>query len=268
MSNKKKVACFFTGGFTELNAMKSFVERINGNADYTQLCPNAPRKSRDSIRNRQSIDNSQSGLTGDSLLNYVLEVVKKPYFIRESYDAILIEDDKDARFINEETASIDLESWEDFKENIQRQLAEKGVTVPVIIFLAAPEIEAWFISDWENSFGQVYRGTNGLNVPQNSYFSTVFRKYINDRILTEKYSEAIESYGYFDGEYKKLSEEIQTALNCNDFMGKYTPAFQHSPIRYSKRKQGEVMLRSIDPSIVLQHCTLFFKEGFLALKSL
>lgn len=268
MSSKKKVACFFTGGFTELNAMKSFVERINGNADYTQLCPNAPRKSRDSIRNRKSIDNSQSGLTGASLLNYVLEAVKKPYFIRESYDAILIEDDKDARFINEGTASIDLESWEDFKENIQRQLAEKGVTVPVIIFLAAPEIEAWFILDWENSFGQVYRDANMLNGHQNSYFSTVFRKYINDKILTEKYSEAIESYGYFEGEYRKLSGEIQAALDSNDFMAEYTPAFEHNPIRYSKRKQGEVMLGSIDPNIVLQHCTSFFKEGFLALKSL
>lgn len=268
MSNKKKVACFFTGGFTELNAMKSFVERINGNVDYTQLCPNAPRKSRDSIRNRQSIDNNQSGLTGDSLLNYVLETVKKPCFIRESYDAILIEDDKDARFINKETASIDVEMWKAFKENIQRELSEKGVTVPVIIFLAAPEIEAWFVSDWENSFGQVYRDANMLNGPQNSYFSTVFRKYINDRILTEKYSEAIESYGYFEGEYRKLSEEIQAALNSNDFMAEYTPTFEHIPIRYSKRKQGEVMLGNIDPNIVFHHCTLFFKEGFISLKKL
>lgn len=266
MSTPKKIACFFTGGFTELNAMKSFMERINGNAYYMQLCPNAPRKSRDSIRNRQSIDNCQSGLTGNHLISYVLEVVKKPYFIRESYDAILIEDDKDARFMNEETASIDLEKWENFKNNLKLQLIERGITVPVIIFLAAPEIEAWFISDWENSFGRVYRDSNELNGSQNMFFSTVFRKHINDNILTGLYSNTIESYGYFDGKYRKLSEEIQTALNNTDYMAEYTPTFEHTPIRYSKRKQGELMLESIDPNTVLEHCTVFFKEGFLALQ--
>lgn len=52
----------------------------------------------------------------------ICDYIDQKFRIRESYDAILIEDDKDARFLNEETASIDLKSWEDFKESIQRQL--------------------------------------------------------------------------------------------------------------------------------------------------
>lgn len=268
MKEKKRVACFFSGGYTELNAMKSFVIRINGEAEYRQLCPVGPRKSRNEIKNRTSIDKNQSGLTGDSLLKYVLETIEKPCFIRESYDVILIEDDKDDRFLNKSTSTLDLEKWERFKENVKQRFANKGVTVPIIILLAAPEIEAWFVSDWENGFGQVYKDTNELNGPQNTYFSTVFRKYVKDEILTDKYSESVESYGYFGGNYKKLSEEIQTALDGTDFMEGYKPAFEHEPIRYSKRKQGEAMLENIDPNKVLDGCTVFFKEAFLKLKNI
>ena len=268
MTDKKRVACFFTGGYTELNAMKSFMIRINGNAEYKQLCPVGPRKSRDAIRNRTSIDSSQSGLTVDSLVRFVLETVDKPHFIRESYDVILIEDDKDDRFLNKDTSTIDMEKWESFKEDIRQRLADKGVTVPVIVFLAAPEIEAWFVSDWENGFGQVYKNSGELNGPQNTYFSTVFRKHVTDKILTDKYSGFVEAYGYFDGDYKKLSEEIQSALNTTDFMVGYEPAFEHEPIRYSKRKQGETMLENIDPNKVLDGCAVFFKEAFFKLRNI
>lgn len=268
MIDKKRVACFFTGGYTELNAMKSFVIRINGNAEYRQLCPISPRKSRNATRNRTSINTSQSGNTGDSLISYVLKIVDEPYFRRESYDAILIEDDKDDRFIDKSTSTLDLEKWENFKEDVKQRLAAKGVAVPIIILLAAPEIEAWFVSDWENGFGQVYKATNELNGPQNSYFSTVFRKYVKDEILTNKYSESVETYGYFDGNYKKLSDEIQEALNSKDFLEGYEPAFEHEPIRYSKRKQGEVMLENIDPQKVLDGCKVFFKEAFFELRNI
>lgn len=268
MTDKKRVACFFSGGYTELNAMKSFIIRINGNAEYRQLCPVAPRKSRDVIRNRTSIDSNQSGLTGDSLIKYVLDTVEKPHFIRESYDFIIIEDDKDDRFLNKDTSSIDLDKWESFKKDVQQRLADKGVTVPVIIFLAAPEVEAWFVSDWENSFGQVYKNSGELNGLQNTYFSTVFRKYVKDTILTGKYSGAVEAYGYFCDGYRKLSEEIQTALNTIDFMAEYKPAFEHEPIRYSKRKQGGTMLENIDPNKVLDGCTVFFKEAFYKLQNI
>ena len=115
MINKKRVACFFSGGYTELNAMKSFVVKMNDNVEYQQLCPIGPRKSRDVIRNRTCIEKFQNGLTGEALVRYVLETVEKPFFVRESYDLILIEDDKDDRFLDKSTSTIDIEKWEDFK---------------------------------------------------------------------------------------------------------------------------------------------------------
>ena len=266
MTDKKRVACFFTGGFTELNAMKSFVEKINGNVEYRQICPVAPRKSRDAIRNRNAIGRRQNGLTGDSLIDYVLEIVTEPFFVRESYDAVLIEDDRDERFIDKTTSRIDIEKWERFKADIQKKLEDKGVAMPVIILLAAPEVEAWFISDWENGFGWVYQNSGQLNSPQNTYFSTVFRKYVKEEILTDQYAEMIEAFGFFDGVYKKLSEEIQEALNRIDFLESFMVC-EHEPIRYSKRTQGEAMLESIEPVKVLDSCTVFFREAFYKLQS-
>ena len=49
MSMKKKIACFFTGGYTELNAMKFFMQKINSQVEYIQLCPIGTRRSKDAI---------------------------------------------------------------------------------------------------------------------------------------------------------------------------------------------------------------------------
>ena len=107
-----------------------------------------------------------------------------------------------------------------------------------------------------------------LNAPQNRYFSIVFRKYINECILTQCYSDALEAYGFFEGKYEKLSEKIQNALAEKDFFAGYIPTFEHKPIRYSKRVEGEMMLEEIDPHIVAQRCTAFLKNEFLALQKL
>lgn len=271
MTEKKRIACFFTGGYTELNAMKLFMKKINDKVEYIQLCPTGSRKSKDAIRGRHTdnIENKQNGLTRIDLINYVLDFVEKTRFKEEAYDAILIEDDKDDRFLYPQadgTATIDKGEWERFNQDVRDRLEAKCPGIPVLLFLAAPEVEAWFLSDWENSFGKVY--TDRLTMPQNHYFSVTFRKYINDQILTQKYSDAIESYGYFDSKYRKLSEKIQAALAEKDFFVDYTPAFEHDPIRYSKRIEGETMLEELNPQVVSQHCTSFFKNEFLALQSL
>lgn len=52
VSEKKRVACFFTAGYTELNAMKSFMRKINDGVEYIQLCPIGPRKSKGAIKDR------------------------------------------------------------------------------------------------------------------------------------------------------------------------------------------------------------------------
>lgn len=270
MNPKKRVACFFTGGYSELNAMKSFLKKANNKVELIQLCPTGERRSKSQImgRHTDNIQKNHSGLTGAALIDYILEFIKKKRFLDEEYDAILIEDDKDARFLclnSEGTAIIDHAEWEEYKKSIIDAIRSTGINIPVIVILAAPEVEAWFLSDWDRSFNKVY--ADDFSRDQNEYFSVMFRRHINQSVLTAQYKESIESYGYFGGEYKKLSEEIQQALVNVDFLKDYRPGEPHFNPRYSKRIQGEAMLEAIDPNQVLEHCTVFLKSGLLELQA-
>lgn len=270
MMEKKRIACFFTGGYTEYLAMKSFLEKINTQLNYIRLCPVSARKSRAAIRGREigNLRGDTNGLTGKALTDFVLSEVDKDYFKREAYDGIVIEDDKDSRFlikIQGGCALANQTEWKEHQKLMQNKLKAKGITVPIIYFLAAPEVEAWFVADFDNSFGTVYQ--NQLKA-QNGYFMTQFRKYLVQEILTDSYSEQIESYGYFDGKYRKLSEELQSALKLKTFLPKFKGAPPVADIEYKKTDNGSEMLRSIDPEKVAKKCQVFFKDSYYALQSL
>lgn len=270
---KKRIACFFTGGYTELYGMTQFLKKINGEAGFIKLTPTRERKSKEDIRNRarhmEMISKRESGLTGKKLIDHVKNFVQEERFKEERYDMILIEDDKDDRFLTiqaDGTAAIDEKEWETFKQEVQEQLQKAGVTIPIIMIMAAPEVEAWFLADWDNSFGQEYRQI--LSNDQNQYFSTKFRIHINEEILTERYKNDIESYGYFDSQYVKLSERIQKSLEEIDFMGGYSGEYPTESVRYSKTKNGGRMLANIEPQSVLQKCPHCFREGYYKLQEL
>lgn len=275
MTEKKRVACFFTGGYTELWAMKAFFAKINPRLDYIRLCPIAERKSKANIkeRDKRPIDNSVNGLTGKALINYVLCAVEKHYFQRENYDAVIIEDDKDSNYLNitkDGFGSVDQQGWEAYRQQVCTELRAKGVTVPIFYFLAAPEVETWFVADFDNSFGSAYQGI--LTTSQNNYFASNFRKYLYRRILTNTYADALEAYGYFNGKYQKLSEEIQNAMvQAESELEPFHPRNENGdpiPIHYSKRSEGENMLRHIQPEKVAEKCHMFFRDSYYELQSL
>ena len=251
--------------------MKDFMKKINMNAEYIQLCPTRARRSKEEIKNRHTNQIRENGLTGEALIDFIVDFVGKKRFKEEEYDALLIEDDKDDRFLSVQsdgTAVHDHDAWTGFKTRVKNRLKELCPEMPVIFFYAAPEVETWFLADFEHSFGNVYVSSNQLSREQNQYFVTKFRKHIKKWILTEKYQNCIEQYGYFGGTYRKLSEEIQNALNEIDFLEDYTAESKRMIIRYSKKIQGEAMLRQIKPETVESHCNVYFREGFLALHNL
>jgi hypothetical protein len=273
MSEKKRIACFFTAGYTELNALKVFMRKINANSEYIQLCPTRARRSAEDIRNRNTnrhtSDIAQNGYTGDKLIEFIVEFIGKEKFNREKYDAILIEDDKDNRFLNiqdDGTGKADCDGWKEYKDRVIQRVNELHPGIPVIFFLAAPEAEIWFLADWENGFGSVFK--NELTSSQNSFFSTKFRKYVNENILTSIYKKHIEEYGYFEGKYRKLSEEIQIALRDGNFWEMNHDEGEYPSISYSKREQGADMMEKINPDVVKDKCSLFFKEGFYLLHNI
>ena len=270
MTERKRIACFFSGGYTEFNAMKSFFEKINPRLEYIRLCPIASRKSNAVIRERNisSLSTETNGRTGESLINYVLSQVEKNFFQREAYDAIIIEDDKDNRFLDITTGgtgAIDLQGWEDYQKQTQEKLVAKGVDVPIFYFLAAPEVEAWFAADFDNSFGNAYQS---ILKEHNSFFMTNFRRYLNHEILTEVYADEIEAYSYFNGQYRKLSDELQYALKCQEFLPDAEKTFLSANIEYKKTKNGSEMLRSIQPEKVADKCRVFFRNSYYELQRL
>lgn len=272
----KRIACFFTGGYTELNAMKRFMSKINDQVQYIQLCPTGIRKSKEDIRRRrtiETIDQRHNGLTGESLINYILEVIQSERFREEEYDAILIEDDKDDRFLEVQedgTSVINMNAWEDHKYEVKRRIYEFYSDIPIIFVYAAPEIETWFLADWENSFGKVYKeplviNQKTLSTEQNNYFSVQFHRYVKENILTPRYENRLEEYGYFCGSYNKLSEKLQNAFVNAELLAE--PIFESvdSVFYYSKKLHGEDMLDSIDPNMVIKSCRTFFMSGVLEL---
>lgn len=275
MSEKKRIACFFTAGYTELYAMKTFMKKINTNCEYIQLCPTTERKNKNDIKNRHAVGTqkrhtesiAQSGYTGDKLIEFVHNFIRTDKYKREKYDAILIEDDKDNRFLTmlpDGSGRMNSKEWAEYKKTITDHINALYPELPVLFFLAAPEVETWLITDWENGVGSMFKRELGADT--NRYFNIVFRKYVNDEILKD-YKESIEEYGYFSGQYQKLSEKLQEALKEGNYWNNRYDAAEYK-LSYSKKIQGGNALEQIEPDIVKNKCTLFFRDAFYQLQNI
>lgn len=169
----------------------------------------------------------------------------------------MIEDDKDDRFLSVESegySTIDRQSWNEYQEKLLIKIGSKRPNIPVFIMLAAPEVEAWFLADWENSFGNVYE--EKLGKMQNKQFEYQFHQFVNQKILTDHYRSDLENYGCFKKSYHKLSEEIQKALLTNRFLYE-TDNSEEISVTYSKRNEGSRMLSTIEPEHVEKNVPIF-----------
>lgn len=280
----KNVACFFTGGYTESNSLQIFLKKINENIQLKQFCPNKTRKRKCPGLQRDLV-HEISGLTGDALLHYVYDYLSKYQNDFTDFDAVIIEDDLDGVFTEERVpgdkttrVSRRTQEFENRCSVIRKTVREKlnkDDTFPVIQFYAAPEIEAWFLADWDNSFGLVYgpKGMSILTTSENTYFSTRFHPYIKSHVLCQ-YDNQIENYGYFSGVYFKLSDQIISSFDSfkvelADEPTDFSKSFSvNKNLRYSKRLHGDEMLKHLSPDAVYGKCPVYFREAFDLLKNL
>lgn len=281
----KKISMFFTGGYTESGALVSFLNKINSNVFYDQRCPNKTRRRKGSVLTPLKPD--VSGLTGTSLTAYMFDHLEKYKDDLRDYAGVLIEDDLDGKFysyINDGRKKIIItDRNQDYEEYISglahrvREILNKKDDFPVICLHASPEIECWILADWNNSFGNIY-GTKGFRVLQNNendYFANRFRVFVNEFVLKD-YRDRLELYGYFNGEYKKLSDEIIHGLDgefkvnlSEDSKNKLAISIAYNKqLYYSKSLHGDMMLREIMPDEVKKNCNIFFKEAYDQLKLL
>lgn len=184
------------------------------------------------------------------------------------YDAILIEDDKDDRFLKvleDGTAEIDYAGWNAYKDKVTAEINKLCPGIPVIFFLAAPEVEAWLIADWKSSFAKIYRGH--FTQKEHKTFQWKLYDFVVKKILTARYKNSIESYGYFENKYAKLSENIQEALESPEFWETLSSIAVRN-LHYSKKLHGRKMLAEIEPERVLGKCSVFFRDAYFALREL
>ena len=259
----KRIACFLTCGYTEAGAMQAFLKKINDNYEYRQYLPNKTIKKKGDSK---TISPKISGLTGSALLEKVYTIIKNHAVEIAQCSGILIEDDLDGKFHNMAASDIELYT-NSIKEKIYSIIENH---IPIFILYASPEIESWFIADWDNGFGYIYNSSGcvtDIDTPAKIFFSHHLKQYINMYILKE-YSNDIENYGYFNQIYYKLSDQIIEAIQTD--VKEYISAMPNTnklyseqisssrDLYYSKKLHGDRMLRNLEPSIIANKCRHFF----------
>jgi hypothetical protein len=267
----KRIACFLTCGYTEAGAMQYFLKKINSSFEYKQYLPNRTIKKKGDSKN---ISSSISGLTGEALLEKVYSIIKNHTKEILECAAIIIEDDLDDKFVGWSDEKINK-----FIKNIKNKIyGILGCEIPIFIMYAAPEVESWFIADWENGFKFLYcKGSfiNDVNINARIFFTHHLKRYIEIEILKE-YSSNIEIYGVFDGKYYKLSEQLVKAIqyDSKEYINKLTGTnkdfvnqiLNSRSLYYSKKLHGDMMLRNISPENVAKGCCSYFKSTYNELR--
>ena len=261
------IACFLTCGYTEAGAMQFFLKKINDRYEYRQCLPNKTIKKKGMPK---KIDDYMSGRTGEALLEKVYELIEKH---RDEYSqcrAILVEDDLDGRF-----AGYSQKEVGEYNRKIIEKIQDKlGKKLPVFVLYASPEAESWFIADWENGYKYLYCDRGIVDDVENDarqFFVYHLKEYIDNEILKE-YKDNIEEYGYFDGKYIKISDEIIDAVQSGvkEKIGQlprankdYVDQIRNSrKLYYSKKLHGQRMLKNIHPDIVADKCKRFFGDTY------
>lgn len=265
-----RIACFLTCGYTEAGAMQSFLRKINDNYEFRQFLPNKTIKKKGMSKD---ISNKISGLTGKGLLSKIYDILEKHKDEINDCKAIIIEDDLDGKFYGWSQEKIEL-----YKQSIiDRIHSILGSQLPVFILYASPEIESWFLSDWNGSFEYVYAGSDYVPDVERSiclFYIHHLRRYVF-QILIKEYASNIEDYGYFEGKYNKLSEQlmdavqfdvkeyIQTLPGCSETYK--NQIVQSKYLYYSKKRHGDRMLRNINPKMVADNCRKYFAPVYYKL---
>ena len=261
------IVCFLTCGYTEAGAMQFFLKKINDRYEYRQCLPNKTIKKKGMPK---KIDDKMSGRTGEALLEKVYELIEKH---RDEYSqcrAILVEDDLDGRF-----AGYSQKEVGEYNRKIIEKIQDKlGKKLPVFVLYASPEAESWFIADWENGYKYLYCDRGIVDDVENDarqFFVYHLKEYIDNEILKE-YKDNIEEYGYFDGKYIKISDEIIDAVQSGvkEKIGQlpranknYVDQIRNSrKLYYSKKLHGQRMLKNIHPDIVADKCKRFFGDTY------
>ncbi len=230
------VRLFSSGGYTETGGLENFLRKMHPGLSYERCFPAAAKgPKRSLLRGPRGRDGK---VTGEHLVKRMLERLEHD---KGSFDVILLVDDADCRFDS-------MDAYHAWAAETQRKVCRAlGADVTFIALLAAPEVESWFVADWENSFRRMYR-------EQFDHLRRALNKKNRDCG-----HQSIEDFGYPRDNAAcalKLSDFIRDALNS-------APA----PAYYDKRTKGVQMLQTIEPQNVNNKCDRYFRAAYTALQA-
>jgi hypothetical protein len=237
-----RIGYFCTAGHTEAGGIDRFLRRIDEGTDVRwERCFPAVQKPGPKLH--RPAPKQGEGTTGERLVAEMLARLGKYHRTgsKDALDVVLFIDDADCRF---EGDPAKLVAWT--AEHTEAVRSAIGTpSTPFIVLFASPEIEAWFLADWEQGFGHEYAHLCGEEKHLRSHV---------DALLGEAAGN-IEHYGggYVNGACaNKLSEKLQAlVLRLGE--------------TYSKRTHGQDMLRRIRPAKVAEVCGFCFRPALAAL---
>jgi len=245
-----KIGYFCTGGYTEIGAINSFLEKINPNIYWERCFPTADKPRLAIGRMNSTPIASYSGITGSDLTEMMYDRLSK-YYKHSDFDGFLLIDDLDCRYHSNLAAGIDL-FIETHSDNVQKILEKQ---VAFYVLFASPEVESWLLADWNNSFAKQY--------PQSVAYKVQER--LKKDIIKEYWDNNLELYGgaFVNGGCEsKISSEIQDTFSLVGLDE------QERVYSYSKRNEGVDMLRRIEPMQVGRKCNICFLPQYNKLKAL
>lgn len=236
-----RVGYFCTAGHTEAGGMQAFLDRVDHTHAVWDRC--FPAVSKPGPKLQRAAPKAKEGLTGQNLVREMLhrlEMFHRPG-MPGALDLVVFIDDADCRF---EGDTAKFQAWI-AERHREVSAAAQNDELPFIALFASPEVEAWFLADLEQGLGREYEKLATGGKPLRAHVE----------LLLGGPMATVESFGggFVNGSCaNKLSERFQSLI---DRLGD----------RYSKRSQGQDMLRRIRPEKVAAVCQTYFRPQWLEL---
>lgn len=228
---------FAGGGATEVYGLPVFLERNFGQHRFERKTPivhkKAPRPPKYPPANPQD-DHEIVSMTGHELSRQTRQILQK--YWPGTCDLILVLDDLDCH---------DPLVRRQMFENAVRQSIQNQ-NIPVTIGFAVPEIEAWIIADWHNTFE---KDREFRNTAQAQYAHQIRRELAEQYIRYDGSIDQPEQFSQFDPERDSCQVKLSDVL--------IEIVQLQTGINYSKADHSARMLKAADAHRVQTLCPEF-----------
>lgn len=250
-----RVGVFATAGYTEVGGLDVFLPKINPHVQWDRCFPTVDKPAPKLGRQRPVPTAAHNGVTGQALVDAMIDRLRRFHRGANLMDAVLLVDDADCRF--EGVAKEGYDAWMDDTARAVREAAASP-DLPFFALFASPEVECWFVADWGFGFG----GHVGKE------WSHVLKRRVDVLLDEAGCRDQIEAYGCPSCGQScthKLSDRIVEILADEGFRASSEGAARPS---YSKRLHGSTLLRHVRPEQIDRLCRLYFHDTFRALAGL